>query len=230
MLKDIQISSKLVFVLLLFMTFVIYWNGLIDVPRRDQSGFLAEKTYFTSNFDWLIHTLSYNRTRLIGAGDYYLFRPVHMFLISAADIFFRDQPKISGTLSIIYLFLAAAILFFLLRSILNDLVSFLFALLFIVQYVSQEIVLWRHISPYLLALFFWGLSLRSLLIHQRTNKDSTYAIGAFFLFIACCIHEIVTAAAIISVAGFIFLRTEIPSQQKKNSLSLLSPRPSLILL
>lgn len=215
MLKDIQISPKLVLVLLLFITFVIYWNGLIDVPRRDQAGFLAEKTYFSSNFDWLIHTLSYNRTRLIGPGDYYLFRPVHMFLISVADIFFRDQPQISGGLSIIYLFLAASILFFLLRNILNDLVSFLFALLFIVQYVSQEIVLWRHISPYLLALFFWGLSLRSLLVHQKTNKNSTYTLGAFFLFIACCIHEMVAAAAIISVAGLIFFRTEIPFQQKK---------------
>lgn len=216
MLKNInQISPKIIIVLLLFITFVIYWKGLIDVPRRDQVVFLEEKTHFSSNINWIIHTLSYSRTRLIGAGDYFLFRPLHTFLISVADIFFRDQPKISGVISIIYLFLAASILFFLIRTILNDLISILFALLFMVQYVPQEIVLWRHISPYLLALFFWGLSLYSFLMHRKTNKSPNYMIGAFFLFIACCIHEINALGAIIASVGLIFLRTEIPAQQKK---------------
>lgn len=212
------IKNQIPLFLILLFSLILYWKGLIDLPRRDQICFLSERINFPSNFDWLIHTLSWNRTRLFEVGDYYLFRPFHMVLIAMTDIFFREYPMVSGLISILYLGLAGWSLYLIVNKLIsNAYLGLLFALCFITQYASQDIVLWRHISPYLLSLFFWGIGIYFLCSANRHQKKSTYYLAASFFFIACCFHEIIALALFIT-SSLLYLFTKTSSFRFKKKL------------
>lgn len=185
------------------LAFLVFWNGLLDYPRRDQVPFLEEKAQITGGFwNWFWHAFSYNRTRLLWPGDYFLFRPLHMSLLVLADHFFGQLPKFHGALSLFYTGTATWALFTLLRLVIkNSPLALGISGIFLVFYAGNELVLWRHISPYLLALGFFGIGIYLYLRGIPPSKKTLYfwAGAALCFFLGSCIHEIIALALLIGV-------------------------------
>lgn len=137
-----------------------HFGGLPNIPRRDEVSFLRERMLMHSAQEWVEHCLSFNRTRHTGKGDYYLFRPGLFGTHALLDVGFRYNAYIVGAASLLMLLAASFATYLALAKLVPRSVALLLAGLFAVQYAGLEIVLWRHISPYLVALGCLSLAVR----------------------------------------------------------------------
>src|SRR5262245_57154821 len=86
----------------------VYWGGLEEIPRWDEHFYLKESTLFPDTLQWLLHSLSYSRTRILYAGDSFLFRPIHFAILFAVDRFIPRVDLLAiGLVSIALLTFAA---------------------------------------------------------------------------------------------------------------------------
>lgn len=164
----------------------LYWNGRYEYPRNDQIAFLLEsRAYDDELLPWVGHSLSYNRNRVLNVGDGYLFRPALHGLLAIEEWLTRRFPGAIGYFSILTFAGLAFALYLLLSRFLSARLSFAVSLLALCQVGGTELVLFRHISGYQLALLFSFLALR-----QRRLRWAAPALLAAFLF-----HEFTAIAA-----------------------------------
>jgi len=189
------LTLELVIVFILSFVFLsfVFIEVLPDVTRRDQNIFLKHIGLFGGDLDFIINSLSYNRTRLIGVGDYYLFRPFHMFVLSIQAIYLEQMPFLRGVIGNLMVASSGAALYMLSRKFLNRIYSFLLLAMFLTQVPSVEMIMWRHITPYMLALTFTFIALR-IILSENQNNDR-YAIMLFF--VAMGFHDVFSYIAIV---------------------------------
>jgi hypothetical protein len=132
----------------------IYQFGLLDYARGEQITYMKERYYYPNDWQWFLHSLNYTRTRLLDVGDTFLFRPGFYAVVAMFDIFLRDQPMIVGLSSIVLHWLVAILLYLLLRIHFKGTFAFLFALFFASQYAGIDLIVWRHLSPYMVSIVF----------------------------------------------------------------------------
>lgn len=167
----------------------VYWQGLVIFPKRDHSVFMLGRLLFDSDLEWFLKTLNYARTRLLFPGDTFAFRPVHMFIIALEDILFRYNLLAQGVMSSAIFSATATALFCLLRKISGNLFLALAATsLWAFQLAGAEILLWQHITPYVLLPGFFCAALNFLSDHNSSNKN--LFIAGFMMFLAGLTHEI----------------------------------------
>lgn len=167
----------------------VYWQGLVIFPKRDHSVFMLGRLLFDSDLEWFLKTLNYARTRFLFPGDTFAFRPVHMFIIGLEDILFRYNLLAQGIASSAIFSATATALFYLLRKISGNLFLALAATsLWAFQLAGSEILLWQHITPYVLLPGFFCAALNVLSDHDSSNKS--LFIAGFLMFLAGLTHEI----------------------------------------
>lgn len=173
---------------------LVFWTyrfGFIDFPRTDQLTYDAEKAQFDGATAWFWHALSYNRTRFQGQGDAILFRPgLHSVL--ALESIFDGARKVTGVLSVLMHLSVVILLYVSLREIYPGTEALLYAALLAVQFAGIEMILWRHISPYMLSVAFTLLGFLAM--------DSAIAAGSLFL-AAMLFHE----SAVVSLGMLAFI-------------------------
>jgi len=179
------------------LTFVVFRHGLVSFPRLDEHYFLKESAYFPQPWDWFVHLISYSRTRILAAGDNFLFRPVHMMILGGLDLLVpRTQLATFGVVSVLMLGATAAAMFCFCRRIVPAGVALLAAVLMIVERGGALIVVYHHISPYLLALAASAVGL--LLVMRRLEGEGRAVWPVCILLVGGLTHEMVGVALILA--------------------------------
>ncbi len=199
------LRALLIFLLLLAVSFVTYYYASADTPRRDHGSYLAERALVETDWDWFWYSVSYSRTRFLRPGDSYLFRPLHMAVLSLKDIFFRSNLFALGFINVTLMAVAAFSLYFFSSRLLKPTTAFIVAVLFMVQYAGLEMVAWGHITSYLLALTFFGFAMGTLLEAESDNKTALKKAGALLL-LGSLTHEMTAMALVLAAPLLIFLR------------------------
>ncbi len=224
MLKGVRL-----YLLLLACTYGIYYQRRMDAPVDDHDSYVTERSRLKDDVAWLAHSLDFNKTRLTYQGDYYLFRPAHFFILATADIFFRSNFYIIGGLGLCIFALAAWGLYAAIAPSLGGLAAFVISVFFISNLAGMEMVLWRHITPYILAptLLLAGFA-RLQQPSERQGRGRTFLILALWT-LSTLFHEL----AVLTLAFFnlLFLcagRGLEPRAAERHRLRLLLVIPLLI--
>lgn len=214
-----QYRLALIYISFLLVTFGLYREGIIAVPRGDHVLFMAERSFAQSEWDYFWNSLSYNRTRKQLAGDFYLFRPGTTGLLALLDIAFRSHFYILGIFSLFF----HSNLCFLLFRLLSKFISWKFALLFsgffLVQYTGIEMIMWRHISPYILGIFFFLLAIMKMMDSQNPSRKNSVLFAGVFFFFATLFHEASILAAPVCGILYVLLFTRNRHGEKGRRLS-----------
>lgn len=194
-------SNAIVLLFLVVFSVVLFQHALIDYPRKDQKAYLAQKVLFDNPVEWCQFSASYSRTRLLSKGDEYLFRPAHMLVLCVEDVFLEEKPLMLGTISVISAGIAAFILFLICSTFLNSRTGGLLAsLCWLTFFPGIEIILWRHISPYLFSLIFGFGGIHYFYKNTTHNSITRHTLATAILLCASLFHEM-TVVALAIFAG-----------------------------
>ena len=202
----------IVFSFFLLSALYLYWGARIDYPRGDHPGYMAERLFFDSPSDWFWHSVSFSRTRLVHPGDYFCFRPGFQSILYIQDILFRGNLLPTGISSIILFGGVSTALYYSCRLFAGIVFSFIVALIFMTLPINQEMVCWRHISPYMFSLLFSAIA---FIVMNKTVKVFHFRWIWFFafLFFSTLFHEIMA----VSIALSLLLVYIINRQHHRNS-------------
>lgn len=180
--------------------FFIYRYGWIDFPRADHVlGFLPEADRFSDPWEYLKNVISYNRTRTLHPGDVALFRPLTHLWLGLIEVLGRTNLYFKGLVSLALHGALSASLFVWSRKRLPLGLSIGAALFFAAQFSGLEMILWRHISPYMASVFFLFLGL-----DLRTTRP---VLGVVLICFAMGFHEAAAGAvACVVIRDWISLR------------------------
>ncbi len=199
-------SNAMVLLFLVTFSVVLFQHALIDYPRKDHNLYLAQKTFFDRPADWCQFSVSYSRTRLLQRGDEYLFRPAHMLFLCVEDVFLEEKPIILGTISVVSTGIAAFILFLICSTLLNSRTGGLLAsLCWLAFFPGIELILWRHISPYLFSFILGFGGIYYFYGNTTHNSITKHTIATAILLCATFFHEMVVVALAIFVGIKILL-------------------------
>jgi len=194
-------SNAIVLLFLVVFSVALFQHALIDYPRKDHKAYLAQKVLFDNPADWCQFSVSYSRTRTLQKGDEYLFRPAHMLFLCVEDVFFEKKPLMLGAISVISAGIAAFILFLICSSFLNSRTGGLLAsLCWLAFFPGIELILWRHISPYLFSLILGFGGIYYIYGNTTHNSITKHTIATAILLCASLFHEM-TVVALTIFAG-----------------------------
>lgn len=225
------LKSFAAFLILTAFSIALYSKGLIALPKADHGFILAERSFYNSDWDFFKHMISFSRTRHVAPGDTFLFRPGTHALLGLIDIFLRPNLFAIGFLSIFWHAITAWTIFLTGQLFKSACIGFLLAIWFIVQFSGIDMILWRHISPYMFSLIFFGLGL-ALLSSSKNTPSSSRLLGCSCLFfLSMCFHEFLSIALLLS--GLLMFTREVIFKKRCNYLTvtqinLLCFTPSLL--
>ncbi len=195
------------FLLLAGLIGLTHVGGLPNIPRRDEIYFLRERMLTHSAQEWVWHCLSFNRTRHTGQGDFYLFRPGLFGTHALLDVVFGYNVYVVGVSSLLMLLACSFATYLALAKLVPRSLALLLAALVCVQYAGIELVLWRHISPYLIALACLAVAMRmacrlpELPARSGIRWPAAWGIAAC-VFLGALFHEMAAATGLLA-AGWI---------------------------
>jgi len=236
--QDIKLSAFfeylklfLVFLLFAFLALALYYKGIIALPKADHAFVLAERDFYKSDWEFFKSMVSFSRTRHVAPGDAFLFRPGTHALLGLIDIFLRPNLSAIGFLSIIWHAMTAWTIFLTGKLLKRPWVGFLLGIWFLVQFSGIDMILWRHISPYMFSLIF--LSLGLALLNSAENPPTwTILLGCSILFfLSMSFHEFLSIALPFTALSLLALSHFSPKEFKFASIKsilLICLLPSLV--
>jgi|GEM_PF-2357739 hypothetical protein len=197
-----QWAPVLGLMLLLGLTVLAYLPALFHVARADQVSFLAEYAGRENNFQMIIDSLFYNRTREFSPGDAALFRPLLFLMLSVQKAVFGYGPFWWQLVALLAHLFTVGALWRLLRRWSGEVrayhaAAWLMLVFFAVLFTNMEAVIWHGITPYV---FFAGFILLAMdqldvfICSQGRNRRAVWACAAWLL-----------AAVLIYEAGIIYI-------------------------
>jgi hypothetical protein len=197
-------STAIVLAVLVGWSFFVYRHGLYALPRGDQLPFLDERARFPDAGGWLLHAISYTRTRFLTGDSHLMFRPLHGLMLGVEALLFRDAALAGGVLSVALHAAVVVVLYFVVRWFADPFVAFLASFVYATEYPGMEMVLWRHISPYLLVPIFLGAGLHAL--RGAWVGVRSWGSAVWWLLLACLVHEAVPVALLGALAATVAAR------------------------
>jgi len=192
------------YVFWLAMTLCLYKSGLLMFPKKDHFFFMLGRQLFDNDLVWFFKTLSYNRTRVLFPGDYFAFRPILMAVLGLEDIFLRHHLLALGIIGCSLFSFTATAFFFLTRRIAGLFPAVFLTLVWSANLAGSEILLWQHISAYVLAPGFLCMALL-LLTSEDVDIRQCWVAGLLVLG-ACLTHEIcIIVCGVFSVLTHVML-------------------------
>ena len=208
--------------LLILFVAVVYHDGLWGVPRWDQLVYLYEASQFDSALELLAYSPSWNRS--VSIGDHILFRPILYLFLAAQHALFGRNFFLWQATGISLHAAQSLLLYGLLQRISprtpapNLVVAGLFSSLFI----SSEMVIWHHITGYILFTVLASLSLSRLLDFLETGRERAADASVLLAICAAFTYELGNVycllAALATVVSALRLKQETQGQ---------TPRPDL---
>jgi len=193
-----------VFFFFIIWAFWIYRFGAIAFPRQDHFSLIMDRALFGNDWDYFWNAVSFNKTRTMFPGDYYLFRPFTHGALALIDIFFRHDMYVMGKISIFWHAFVSFFLYLFASKFTRRSIGFLLAFIFATQYPGLEMVIWRHVSPYMLGLLFFTAGLLVIpKLETSVNPKRTAAVIAVLFLVSSLFFEGIIFTLFISF--FIFL-------------------------
>ena len=147
--KDIVYS-----LVVLAISLIVFFPSFFHITRADHTIYLTETSDIHNLPDQIRHSYSYARQRKTNQGDVILFRPLLFVLMSVEkQLFGYDFRWWQITGFALHLVVALQLLR-IMRFAGGSSCAYFFILLFSVLTISQEMVIWHHISGYILSLIF----------------------------------------------------------------------------
>jgi hypothetical protein len=211
------------------LAFFLFWQARIDWPTNDQIPYMAERDMVHSDWSWFWHSVSYSRARFTLVGDYFAFRPAHLTVLVTEDFLARENLEATGALSLCFLALTGFSLYLAVKHFAGRLLAVPFSLLFIAELAGSRIVMWRHISPYLFSLTFFGLGVFLLSSSPEKKWAGRMRWASVVFFIAALFHEFVVLTLILAVPVLIlraFFQKDSPSRAETKLMALVLGLPA----
>jgi hypothetical protein len=186
------------YALLLVCLLWIYRDGIADIPRGDELGYLREKDVVPPGAPWFWHVVSFTRTRLLSGENSVMFRPL-LGAFTALTLW-SDPGRWSvarGVLGVLLHFAAVLALVRLVAIRYPRGTALLLALPFAAQYSGLEMVVWQHIHGYLLGLVLFLAGLVCLVAAQ--HLVATLAFTAAALTYECALGPLLV---LVLIGGF----------------------------
>lgn len=162
-------------ILLVGLCFLAYWDALWGgAPRADQLLFLHDATQYTT---WELFANAPDWNRVHARGDFVLYRPI-LYLLLALEYSLYGYNFFLWQLTAVTLHATAVILLFVaLTRLVQPYFAAALAALFALNVVGAELVLWNHLTAYILFVCF---ALTASILAQNYVKGSgkRHLIGA----------------------------------------------------
>lgn len=224
--KKLTSLNKLSVACLVLFTISIYYTSLFHIARSDQVTYLAYFANHDTFFDLVINAQDYNRKPdVLGAIDKITYRPLtFMFLGLQRWLFGYDFLYWQLTSLVLHLAVIWQ-LYKLLYSIHPSIFAFLLTLFFASLCITMEMVIWHHLSGFLLFIFISLIILNILYRIQQTQKLERQTLFLLFLYflMECFLLELGMIFTFL-FAVFIYIKTnEKKSLRLKKFLFLMFP-------
>ncbi len=186
------------FAAIAFFVLVAYAPSFMHGPRSDQIMYLAEVAPKKTLWDLTIGSIDLNRHRQITPGDEILFRPVVYLVLGAERFFFQYHFMLWQAMGIALHLLVIWMLLRLFFAMHSGWPAIFGAMFFALLMVNMEMVIWHHISSYMLciALLLAVLWRFFEIIDGRRDSVLDYVLIFCYLTIAAMTHEMANAAAL----------------------------------
>jgi hypothetical protein len=188
------LKPTLILILLFSLSYFLYRQGLVALPRADHTFILSERGFYSSEWEFFKSMVSFSRTRHVSPGDAYLFRPGTHALLAITDIFLRPNLIAIGLLSVFWHSIVAWTIFLISYVLGYFRIGLLFSILFLIQYSGMDMIMWRHISPYMFSLIFLGLGLAVLNNSNAPPTWKLFLICSGFNLASMLFHEFLAVA------------------------------------
>jgi hypothetical protein len=217
-----------------------YAPSLRHAHRADQWCFLFDTMHQHGFLDTLAHSYSYNRTRTISRGDTDLFRPVLFALLSAEKAAFEGNLAAHQAVGIVLHCLVCFLMLTVMRQVAAignrperadsrlraasaKLLPYGITAFFALNPAIQELVVWSHLSGYLLFLAFVLGSLALVLRYLSSENAGRWASPTLWVawalaLLAAFTHELGQVYAILT--GGVFAVALFPKVGARRSLAL----------
>ncbi len=171
--------------IILALNFIVYFPSFFHAARADQLVYLTEVAEYRSFPELVGNTYSYTRQRQFNKGDEFGFRPLLFFFIALEKQLFGFNFTLWQATGLMLhgLLICQLVRFMGLLEI--GLLGYLFVGLFSVLTMSMEMVIWHHISGYMLCLILFLEAFYRLVVFIgqgfRKQRDLGLAIGTLTL-------------------------------------------------
>jgi hypothetical protein len=193
------------FLVIAVITAALHYPSLFHAPRSDHIAYLAETARTDGSLKSLtLDSYAFNRTREFQDIDHILFRPV-LYLFMGAERWLYGYDFLLWQLTSLVLHLC--VVGVLLKVLLNEgahPIAPLFALFFSVQYASADMVVWHHLSGYLLFSVFLLGAIYHLRKYERRRSARSGFMLVLFLLLSAFTYELGCVAALF-IAGYMLL-------------------------
>ncbi|VAX34793.1 hypothetical protein MNBD_UNCLBAC01-97 [hydrothermal vent metagenome] len=199
--------------LIIGINLIVYFPALKHLPRSDQFIFLIETIEKEGLRELIEHTYSYARTRHFGKGDEKLFKPIYFVILSFEKWLYGFKFFYWQLTSLCLHILVVWQLYKILMFIHPNRLAGLLAVSFSVLHISQEMVVYDHMAPYLIfmVLLLKAVQYLGRFIQQGQMDKALFFKMLAYLSIACFIHEyamvcIVIIATALCIDRIFFLK------------------------
>lgn len=183
----------------------LYWSVLPALPYRDHPVLMLGRQLAESDWQWFWSMLSYNRTRILLPGDYFAFRPLHLAIVALQDIFLRYHLTAQGIVNCMQFAFAATIFCSLAKRLVGVFAALALTFLWIAVPAGSAIVMWHHISPYILCPALFMASLRFLDADDLGLSSKAQEIMAASCVCAACLTHESGVLTALSVSALVIL-------------------------
>lgn len=185
---------------------ILYWPVLPALPFRDHPYIMLNHQLAENDWQWFWSMLSYNRTNVLRTGDYLNFRPLHFAIIALEDIFLRYNLFAQGVVNCLQIAFAASVFCLYAKRFVSTFTALALTFLWVSQPVGSTLVMWQHITPYILCPAFLIAALHILEGDDLVWTSRTRDMAAMMcVFVSTLFNDIGVATALsISVIAMTF--------------------------
>lgn len=184
-----------IIILYLIFVFSSFYKNFPNINYNDHLIYIAHKSYFLENLDWIKFSISYSRDRILYPGDFILFRPLHMLILALFEINNNINVNFVKIIFLSLNIITASIIcqkLFFERNKSLDIAKVFISILIILTALTKigmEAYNWFHIAPYLLGnsillLFYVNV------INTKKNNVLFIFLNYILLLLAFCISEL----------------------------------------
>jgi hypothetical protein len=208
---------------------VVFYPSFFHNARADQLVYLIETADLESLGDIINYSYSYCRNRLLLTGDRLLFRPLFYTQLSLQKWLFGYHFVPWQIVGFLWHLVVLGLLLRLFLLIRPHFISGLWVGSFSVLMIIAEMVIWHHISGYLLFLVFLLLACQEYMFYLQSAKDKHLWLSVIYLTPAIFIYEFgVICCMVMSFMLIVDRRLVTKDPQKRKGWQ--SLKPAVLLL
>jgi hypothetical protein len=189
--------------LLALIVLIVFWHApWAGAPRTDQINYLHQQGQYTTLSAILSAAPSFHREN--SAGDFILYRPL-LFLFLGLQYYLYGYHFALWQITGMLLHFGAVFLLYSIacKTSLNPTWGFLLSSLFASSFLGSELVIWNHLTGYILFAVCALASLRYLLQYLEGGPDRLFYMSWTLAFAATFIYELGVVYCVLAAVAFV---------------------------